>query len=481
MTRQNATSGPGRAGLIVIVTLTLVLAACGEPSADITTTPAPATTTTQATTTTATPTTTEATTTTEAPTTIPQIELISGLLQTLLTSDEIGGGWVNTGHAIAIAASPENPFLCPEGQAIADQVGSTFAPQVSTGFRLGDDGPNVSESLSAGERTQIEQDFATWVSALEACFGNVPWEIPELGTVQLERLDLPSLGTQSIAYSVAASRQWSTVNVLISADDSGMAGVVTVQINTGGLPAEQPDPEEEWARIAGAAVAKVEPGLAGTPTFVIEAADPEELLSLGFLIQGLLTTEEIGGGWVDQGRIVVPPSATGQELGGGVFCPEGQAIAEGIGPALDRQVFTSYRREGSARVTESLIPGHRDQLTQNFATWVSAVEACFDREPWDTPEAGILRMDRLDLPSLGAESIAYYLGPGADVGDDPWVEWQIMTILVTDLDPSNDNAVVINVEVTIIHDPPDQPAPTLENDELVRIAEVAVGRFLFDE
>ena len=481
MTRQNATSGPGRAGLIVIVTLTLVLAACGEPSADITTTPAPATTTTQATTTTATPTTTEATTTTEAPTTIPQIELISGLLQTLLTSDEIGGGWVNTGHAIAIAASPENPFLCPEGQAIADQVGSTFAPQVSTGFRLGDDGPNVSESLSAGERTQIEQDFATWVSALEACFGNVPWEIPELGTVQLERLDLPSLGTQSIAYSVAASRQWSTVNVLISADDSGMAGVVTVQINTGGLPAEQPDPEEEWARIAGAAVAKVEPGLAGTPTFVIEAADPEELLSLGFLIQGLLTTEEIGGGWVDQGRIVVPPSATGQELGGGVFCPEGQAIAEGIGPALDRQVFTSYRREGSARVTESLIPGHRDQLTQNFATWVSAVEACFDREPWDTPEAGILRMDRLDLPSLGAESIAYYLGPGADVGDDPWVEWQIMTILVTDLDPSNDNAVVINVEVTIIHDPPDQPAPTVENDELVRIAEVAVGRFLFDE
>lgn len=481
MTRQNATSGPGRAGLIVIVTLTLVLAACGEPSADITTTPAPATTTTQATTTTATPTTTEATTTTEAPTTIPQIELISGLLQTLLTSDEIGGGWVNTGHAIAIAASPENPFLCPEGQAIADQVGSTFAPQVSTGFRLGDDGPNVSESLSAGERTQIEQDFATWVSALEACFGNVPWEIPELGTVQLERLDLPSLGTQSIAYSVAASRQWSTVNVLISADDSGMAGVVTVQINTGGLPAEQPDPEEEWARIAGAAVAKVEPGLAGTPTFVIEAADPEELLSLGFLIQGLLTTEEIGGGWVDQGRIVVPPSATGQELGGGVFCPEGQAIAEGIGPALDRQVFTSYRREGSARVTESLIPGHRDQLTQNFATWVSAVEACFDREPWDTPEAGILRMDRLDLPSLGAESIAYYLGPGADVGDDPWVEWQIMTILVTDLDPSNDNAVVINVEVTIIHDPPYQPAPTLENDELVRIAEVAVGRFLFDE
>ncbi|HEX9977832.1 MAG TPA: hypothetical protein VGB41_04300, partial [Acidimicrobiia bacterium] len=437
--------------------------------------------TTQATTTTTTPTTTEATTTTEAPTTIPQIELISGLLQTLLTSDEIGGGWVNTGHAIAIAASPENPFLCPEGQAIADQVGSTFAPQVSTGFRLGDDGPNVSESLSAGERTQIEQDFATWVSALEACFGNVPWEIPELGTVQLERLDLPSLGTQSIAYSVAASRQWSTVNVLISADDSGMAGVVTVQINTGGLPAEQPDPEEEWARIAGAAVAKVEPGLAGTPTFVIEAADPEELLSLGFLIQGLLTTEEIGGGWVDQGRIVVPPSATGQELGGGVFCPEGQAIAEGIGPALDRQVFTSYRREGSARVTESLIPGHRDQLTQNFATWVSAVEACFDREPWDTPEAGILRMDRLDLPSLGAESIAYYLGPGADVGDDPWVEWQIMTILVTDLDPSNDNAVVINVEVTIIHDPPDQPAPTLENDELVRIAEVAVGRFLFDE
>jgi len=481
MTRQNATSGPGRAGLIVIVTLTLVLAACGEPSADITTTPAPATTTTQATTTTTTPTTTEATTTTEAPTTIPQIELISGLLQTLLTSDEIGGGWVNTGHAIAIAASPENPFLCPEGQAIADQVGSTFAPQVSTGFRLGDDGPNVSESLSAGERTQIEQDFATWVSALEACFGNVPWEIPELGTVQLERLDLPSLGTQSIAYSVAASRQWSTVNVLISADDSGMAGVVTVQINTGGLPAEQPDPEEEWARIAGAAVAKVEPGLAGTPTFVIEAADPEELLSLGFLIQGLLTTEEIGGGWVDQGRIVVPPSATGQELGGGVFCPEGQAIAEGIGPALDRQVFTSYRREGSARVTESLIPGHRDQLTQNFATWVSAVEACFDREPWDTPEAGILRMDRLDLPSLGAESIAYYLGPGADVGDDPWVEWQIMTILVTDLDPSNDNAVVINVEVTIIHDPPYQPAPTLENDELVRIAEVAVGRFLFDE
>ena len=89
----------------------------------------------------------------------------------------------------------------------------------------------------------------------------------------------------------------------------------------------------------------------------------------------------------------------------------------------------------SPDLRESLLWGHEAALTEAFATGKAAVEACFDREPWDTPDMGALRMHRLDVPGLGAQSVAYYVGPGVPPGADPWLEMQVLSILVTGLDP----------------------------------------------
>ncbi len=232
--------------------------------------------------------------------------------------------------------------------------------------------------------------------------------------------------------------------------------------------------------LAEAAFAKIEEGLADAGEVTVEAADPEEIGYLAGLIQGLLTTEEIGSGWEDQGRMVVPVGAQEEGFGAGFLCPEGVALADPIGLALNELVFTHYRREGSPDLRESLLWGHEAALTEAFATGKAAVEACFDREPWDTPDMGALRMHRLDVPGLGAQSVAYYVGPGVPPGADPWLEMQVLSILVTGLDPMNDLAVVINLSATTIHDPAGAPVEMLDHQELIRVAEAAIDKFAFD-
>ncbi|HSQ38370.1 MAG TPA: hypothetical protein VLS92_10805 [Acidimicrobiia bacterium] len=502
MARQGTNRGPARVGLLIIVILSLLLAACAEEAVEVSTTPAPATTTTtQAATTTttqaATLTTEGATTTTEAAVmTVSQIELLAGMLQGLLTTDEVAAaigaepGLVDRGRqVIPPGTNQRSGFLCPEGQAILDPLGSAYDPQVSVSFSPeGEAGHGhwVTESLLYEETGQNATDFATLVAAIDACVGVEAWEATGGGggLVRIERLDFPAMGDESYGFRVSLNEgtgepMWTEAKGIAIRVGPGLVEVTANMIH--GAPEPIAIGDGGLRLIAEAALAKVEEGLAGGEAFTVEAAAPEEVLALTYLMAGLLTTEEIGGGWVDQGRTLVPPSAGGQGFGAGVLCPEGQALAGPIGSGLDRQVFTSYRREGSPLVTGSLIPGHRDQLSQDFAIGVAALEACFGVEPWETEEAGTLRMERLDLPSLGVQSIAYYIGPGGDTGGNPWIEWHVLSILVTDLDPANDNAVVINLEVATIHDPPGQPAAALENEELIRIAEAAVERFAFPD
>ncbi|MCU0282172.1 MAG: hypothetical protein MUE66_10265, partial [Acidimicrobiia bacterium] len=103
-----------------------------------------------------------------------------------------------------------------------------------------------------------------------------------------------------------------------------------------------------------------------------------------------------------------------------------------------------------------------------------------DREPWETPDMGALRLHRLDVPGLGTQSVAYYIGPGPPPAADPWAEMQVLSILITGLDPMNDLAVVVNLSVTTIHDPAGAPVEMLDHQELIRIAEAAIDRFAFD-
>lgn len=501
MTRQGTNRGRAQAGLILIVAVSLLLAACGEEAVEVTTTrPTAATTTTV---TAATTTAVEAiTTSTEAATTttgtagmvVSQIELLSGMLQGLLTTDEMtaamGVTLVDQGRLVIPAGSTSrrSEFLCPAGQAILDPLGSAYDPQVSVAFapegEAGHSG-SVSESLLYAEAEQNLGDFATLVSAIDACVGVEAWPAPggQAGLVRIERLDVPAMGDESYAYRVSLNEgtgeaTWVETKSIAIRVGVGLLEVTANMIHGAAEPFAIGD--GGLKSIAEAALAKVEEGLANSEPFTVEAASPEEILALTYGLAGLLTTEEIGGGWVDQGRIVVPPSPTGQGFSQDVLCPEGQAIYQPIGSGLDQQVFTTYSREGSPRVMESLVGGLQDQLTQDFTTEVAALQACFDREPWETEEAGTLRMHALDLPSLGAQAIAYYVGPGTTPGSDPWVELQIVSILVTNLDPTNDNSVVISIVVSTVHDPAGPAVEMLNQDELIRIAQAAIDKFTYN-
>lgn len=233
--------------------------------------------------------------------------------------------------------------------------------------------------------------------------------------------------------------------------------------------------------LAEAAFARIEEGLAEAGEVTVEPADPEEIGYLAGLFQGLLTSEEIGNGWLDQGRMVIPAGAQQEGFGAELLCPEGVALADPIGLTLNELVFTHYRREGSPDLREGILWGHEAALAEAFAIGKAVVEACFDREPWEAADMGALRMHRLDVPGLGTQSVAYYVGPGVPPGADPWLEMQVLSILVTGLDPMNDLAVVVNLLVTTIHNnPPGTDIEMLDHEELVRIAEAAIDRFAFD-
>jgi len=468
-------------GLAILLTLALLAAACGSEDVEVTTTAQPATT-------------TQATTTTEAPgMTMSQVDLLSGLLQGLLTTDEataaLGLTLVDRGRQVIPPGSEQRTgFLCPAGQAILDPLGSAYDPQVSVSFAPeGAEGHSawVTESLLYEEAEQNTADFATLVAAIDACAGIDAWTTPDVGLARIERLDWSrDLGDESYSYRIVFNEgtdqapQMETKAIAIRVGP-GLLEVSATMIRDAAEPTVIGD--GGLRNVAEAALAKIEEGLADSEDLTVEAADPEEIGALTGLMAGLLTTEEIGGGWVDQGRMVVPTGAGGQRFGLDILCPEGSALTEPIGSRLDRQVFTTYQREGSPAVTESLLWGHEAQLTEDFATGIAALEACFDREPWEMPDLGTVRMHRLDLPSLGAQSVAYYVGPGETPAADPWLEWQILSILVTDLDPSNDASVVITLDVATVHnDPSGQVVEMLDEDELIRIAELAIDRFAFD-
>lgn len=80
-----------------------------------------------------------------------------------------------------------------------------------------------------------------------------------------------------------------------------------------------------------------------TPTSEVPTTEGmgSDVESLSYLIQGLLTTEQIGGGWIDQGRRIVPP---GSDQLTGFLCQEGEAVVGALGGRLDPQVSTSYER-----------------------------------------------------------------------------------------------------------------------------------------
>jgi hypothetical protein len=214
--------------------------------------------------------------------------------------------------------------------------------------------------------------------------------------------------------------------------------------------------------------------------------------SLSYLMQGLLTTPQIGGGWVDMGRVIVPPST---EPTTGPLCPDGQAVAEPIGTTLNAQVHTTYQRDDGTQTTapadpsestvnpalvggmvmESLLWNERQQVDEAFAAMAAATKACVGME-WADPDMGNTLMTSFVAPTLGTDSFTSGYTPVTPPTSDPWAEIQGISILMSD--PSSPVSIVITVSMTVVHNNPDQQVAALDTDELIRIAEAAVARIV---
>jgi hypothetical protein len=208
MTTRSQIQWPGRAGMILFLTLGLLAAGCGEETVEPTSTQAAATT--QVTTIDASTTTTVETTTTTmcctsttgvTPTSVPNPMTL------LIAAADIGSGWVEEENEIPHPEPiPTTGVLCPAGQAIADSLASTYSAYRDQLWRIfvpeGLDTSTsfVSEILMQEEPDQNLSHFTTLVSALDACTGIDPWGIaPGWPLVRIERLDAPAMGDASYA------------------------------------------------------------------------------------------------------------------------------------------------------------------------------------------------------------------------------------------------------------------------------------------
>jgi len=196
--------------------------------------------------------------------------------------------------------------------------------------------------------------------------------------------------------------------------------------------------------------------------------------SLSYLIQGLLRTDQIGNGWVDQGRQIVPPGSNQLR---GFLCEEGDAVVAALEGRADPQVSTTFRRDGDVGPTvfESLMWGDRDQVIADFDAVAEGVMACAD-QTYSTSELGDVTL--LVKPDLkyGSKSISYKFGPSAPSTSNPWLEQTTTAVLLDE--PNQPVALVVAVGTTTVHDPAGAEVSTIDDAEYQRIVKAAVDRIL---
>lgn len=198
-----------------------------------------------------------------------------------------------------------------------------------------------------------------------------------------------------------------------------------------------------------------------------------DLESLSYLLQRLLTTKEIGNGWIDQGRNLVPPQTENLRAGG--LCPAGEKLLAPIGGRFNDLVMATYRKDETPAkgiITEGLTWGPRAEVEADFATLKAANEACYGAA-YLTPNNDSQKLDPLNVPSLGTSSFASHQEPGTAITDNPWAEVDGVMILLSD--PSFDVAVVINLTYMTVHEP-GKDAPSPDVAELTRVAKLAIEK-----
>ena len=196
--------------------------------------------------------------------------------------------------------------------------------------------------------------------------------------------------------------------------------------------------------------------------------------SLSYLIQGLLRTDQIGNGWVDQGRQIVPP---GSNQLTGFLCEEGDAVVAGLEGRADPQVSTTFRRDGDVGLTvfEGLMWGDREQVIADSDAVAEGVRACAD-QTYSTSELGEVELLVDQGPNYGSKSIAYRFGPSEPSTSNPWLEQTTTAVLLEE--PNQPVALVVAVGTSTLHDPSGSEVSTIDDAEYQRIVKAAVDRIL---
>ena len=221
-------------------------------------------------------------------------------------------------------------------------------------------------------------------------------------------------------------------------------GVFTAVVVTAGLLGACGDSgESSGSTTVTTAATTTTPGPATTTTVPMGS----NVESLSYLIQGLLTTEQIGGGWVDQGRTLIP---AGSNQLSGFLCPEGEKAVASLAGRLDPQVSTSFRRTNDLglRVAETLMWGNREEVVAGFSSFVAALSAC--KGTYSTTELGEISLGVEEAPKLGTSAVAFRFGPVTPQSANPWLEQQMTAVLLSD--PSQPIALVVSVAAITVHD-----------------------------
>ncbi len=165
--------------------------------------------------------------------------------------------------------SQRDGLLCADGQALVDEMGGRFDPITTNVFRT-EPVPStreyVTEMLLLGARDQVLADFATWESARGRCEGT-EYETPDLGLLRFEQVEAPELGTDRVAYRYTPVQpphspwiEGRSLTILLDDGSSDLAAVVEISVTGVHDPPDAPVTlvdDEEWFRIAEAAVAKI--------------------------------------------------------------------------------------------------------------------------------------------------------------------------------------------------------------------------------
>ncbi|MGZ4805481.1 MAG: hypothetical protein ACXV5U_03785 [Ilumatobacteraceae bacterium] len=198
-------------GVISLVLMSLALGACASDETSTSTT----------------------TTTASTPLTAQQLSRV------LLTTSDLGSGWTETQRDVFSTRQPENPSIdpslwCPAGQ--GDKL-ATLAGQegADVELTLGTTHSPYMVRQQAWTNADVQQYFTSVKSAVTVCTG-VTWKDSERNSYTLQPLTGPTLGDESISWTVTIQLIGTTPMTFFSQQTAARFGTVMMVLQGSATP-----------------------------------------------------------------------------------------------------------------------------------------------------------------------------------------------------------------------------------------------------